>query len=107
MEGIMKKLNDGQFLLEVSKKIYNADAVLKSTYKFTNKCYMHIDSVSEERISICFKAKANDINLEALIDDFCNELIDQQVRFNIEKGYGSIRDMIVKKAFIPIDNPSL
>ena len=37
-----------------------------------------------------------------LLDDFCNEVLDQQVRLDIEKRYGSLRDAIVKHAFQPL-----
>ena len=33
---------------------------------------------------------------------FCNELIDQQIRYDTEQKFGKIRDMIVEEAFKPI-----
>ena len=35
---------------------------------------------------------------------FMNELIDQQVRLDLEKRYGPIRRLIVQQAFAPLDN---
>ena len=33
---------------------------------------------------------------------FCNELIDQQIRYNTNAQFGHIRDMIVQEAFKPV-----
>lgn len=104
MEEIIKKSNDGQFLLEISRKIYDINAILKAAYKFTDTCYVHVDSISEGILGVYFKARdRKDASLENIVNDFCNELIDQQIRVNLEKEYSSIRDQIVKKAFSPID----
>ena len=35
--------------------------------------------------------------------EFCNELIDQQVRYNTNLQFGHIRDLIVKEAFKPVN----
>ena len=104
MSEVLKKLSDGRILLEINKETYNMDTVLKTSYKFTDRCYIHADIISENKIGVYFKAKNNEV-IEKVIDDFCNELIDQQVRFKIEGEYGSIRDLIIKKAFSPIDSP--
>ena len=48
-------------------------------------------------------SKIEETNFEEIAKNFCNELIDQQVRINVEKEFGNIRDAIVKKAFSSID----
>ena len=101
---MIKKINDNQFLLEVNVALYEYNAILQTSYKFIDKCYIHIDPITENVIGIYFKRK-NEVNssLEEIIDSFCNELIDQQIRITTEKTFGSIRDEIVKKAFSPIN----
>jgi His-Xaa-Ser system protein HxsD len=104
MKEIIKKIEDGRLLVEVTKRIYNENAITYSAYKFTDRCYIHIDPISDEVIGVYFSSK-NEIEtkLEDIAQAFCNELIDQQVRLNVERSYGHIRDEIVKKAFSPID----
>ena len=48
---------------------------------------------------------AGDI-IPELINDFCNEVLDQQVRLDLEKRYGGLRDTIVKHAFLPFESLS-
>jgi len=40
--------------------------------------------------------------LEDVAHNFSNEVIDQQVRIDVEKDFKGIREEIVKKAFSPI-----
>jgi len=101
---MIEKINDSELLLKVNKNLYDSEAVLQTSYKFTDRCYIHIDPISEDVIGVYFKLKHGDLaSLEETVNEFCNELIDQQVRVIVERNYGSIRDEIVKKAFSPID----
>ena len=104
MEDKIKHIDNGKLLLELNNKIYSVDAITHTSYKFTDKCYIRIESVAEDILGVYFTAKTEDgNNLEEIINNFCNELIDQQVRINVEKEFGNIRDLIVKKAFSLID----
>jgi His-Xaa-Ser system protein HxsD len=104
MKEIIKKIESGLLLLEINKNLYEYDAIIQTTYRFTDKCYIWLDNISNEIIGVYFKAKDNnDDSLEDIAENFCNELIDQQVRVITEKKYSNIRDEIVKKAFSPIN----
>ena len=104
MKDKIKSLDKGRLLIELDNKIYSIDAITRTTYKFTDKCYMRMESVADNITGVYFTAKIeNSDNLEETINDFCNELIDQELRINVEKEFGNIRDAIVKKAFSSID----
>jgi len=104
MKEIIKHIDGGKLLLEVDRHVYDAKAILNASYKFTDKCHIHHEPISDDIVGVYFKAKGNiDVPLGEMADEFCNELIDQQIRLNVEKEYGSIRDKIVKKAFSPIE----
>ena len=36
--GIIKELEDGKIVLKIDKSLYSQEAILSSTYKFTNIC---------------------------------------------------------------------
>lgn len=42
MEGIVKKIEGGQLLIEISKEIYDKKAAMAAAYKFTGKCYVYL-----------------------------------------------------------------
>ena len=92
IKNIIKEIDGGQLLLEVNKKIYEVEAILKAAYRYNDKCYMHVDSVTEDVIGVYFKEKeTNNADLKEIADNYCNELIDQQIRSNVGKKYGKIR----------------
>ena len=57
MRGVVKKKEDGKILLELCKEIYDKSVIIASTYKFTDKVYIHIDSISDSIIGVFFQAK--------------------------------------------------
>jgi len=93
---------DTKRTIDLSRDIYEKDAITATAYKFTDKYYINIDISPENKYRVRFKAKKQEFNLEKIIDNFCNELIDQQVRIDIGKKFAKIRDELVKKAFSPI-----
>jgi His-Xaa-Ser system protein HxsD len=98
------KLDDGSLLLSVSKDMYDHDSVLRAAHKFTPHCYLHVEVLSPTIIGVYFKSKQESpTSMEEIIDGFCNELIDEQVRTGVERACGGIRDQIVRKAFAPVE----
>lgn len=105
MKEIIKQIENNNILLEIDNAIYDVKAILKAAYKFTDKCYIHNENISDGVIGVYFKLKNDiDTSLEQIANEFCNELIDQQIRLNIENEYGKIRDEIVRKAFSPLED---
>ena len=103
MEQLTKKLKDGRLLLKVDKKIYDIKTITQTSYKFTDKYYIHIKSISEDVVGVYFENKESTISLEDIANQFSNELIDQQVRVDTERDYRNVRDAIVKQAFSSIE----
>lgn len=101
MKEILKKTEGKKVLLTVSNEMYEKDAILNASYKFTDKCFIHIepiDSITE----IFFQSKTVEVDLEIISLNFGNELIDQQIRLNTGREFKIIREELVKKAFSSI-----
>jgi len=104
-ETIIRKIDNETVVLELNKDIYKPEAIRATSYKFTDRCYIKIDEPENGRIQVYFNHKqSHDIPIEQLAKEFCNELIDQQVRLDIEQRFSDIRDAIVKKAFSSIQS---
>ena len=106
--GFFKKIDGGKLLLKLSKQFYEKPAVMAAAYKFTHRCIILIEPIEEGYVGVWFQAKNNEglDMIPDLINDFCNEVLDQQVRLDLEHRYGNLRDMIVKHAFLPIESSS-
>jgi len=104
MKDLLNKKDGNSIFLDIDSSIYSADAILNAMHKFTGKYHVKSCSISTNSIRVIFKGKnADELSLEKISNEFYNELIDQQIRLNVNKEYGNIRDEIVKKAFSPIE----
>jgi His-Xaa-Ser system protein HxsD len=104
MKDIITQLEDGRLLLILSKEIYEKEAVFASAHKFTDRCAILIAPIEDKSVGVYFKSKHDDLDLHEIAESFCNEVLDQQLRLDIERKYGNIRNLIVKQAFSPLDN---
>lgn len=88
----------------VNLALYNVDVICAACYKYTDVYYikqeMHNDS---KLVDVIFEPKNVNVVNENLIDEFRNDLIDQQIRFNVQKEFGYIRNLIVEEAFKPVN----
>jgi len=104
MKGIFRKLGDGRLLLTLSKEIYEKNAVMAAAYKLTDSCTVLIRPSGETEMEVVFEPKDENTtsSLDKIANKFCNDVLDQQIRLDLEKRYGNIRELIVKHAFSPI-----
>ena len=86
-------------LVKVEKAIYSHEVILKAAYKYTGKCYLQINSIDGQHFGVHFKPKNGEIDLKSIVDEFQNELIDQQVRYMLDTSNRKIKELIVRKAF--------
>jgi His-Xaa-Ser system protein HxsD len=100
----IQKLENGQILLRVDKNIHNHEAILSTAYKFTENCHIQITSLDSNCYGVYFSSKNPNTDLSSQVNDFCNELIDQQLRYNLDKSNKSIKELVIKKAFFPFQD---
>ncbi len=102
--GIIKISKDHNIFLKISKSIYDRQAILKTAYAFTDTCHIHVDSFDADNYAVYFSGKNDNNDLESIIKEFCNELIDQQIRHDLNDNNKAIKELIIKKAFFPFLN---
>jgi His-Xaa-Ser system protein HxsD len=104
MKDIIIEVEDEKLLLVLSKEFYEKEAVFAASHKFTGRCTILIEPIEPNSVGIYFESKSDEYNLNKIAEEYCNEVLDQQLRLDIEKKYGNIRYLIVKQAFSPIEN---
>ena len=96
------KLDNDKFQVVVDMALYAKESLVAACYKFTDRFYIH-QQTSGNNVTVVFETKdGNDVS-EFVVKQFCNELVDQQVRFNTNQQFGHIRDLIVEEAFKSVD----
>lgn len=101
---IVEEFNNG-YRIFVDLNLYAKEVITATLYKFTHLCFIHqeVDSNNSNLVQIIFESKeGNNINTD-IPKQFCNELIDQQLRYNTNLQFGHIRDLIVEEAFKPVN----
>ena len=104
MDKIVHKLDNGGLKVTLSREIYKREAVMEASYKFTGLCTVLIKPSTDKGLEVIFEPKKQGIgqDLDDLTSRFCNEVLDQQIRLDLEKRYGKIRELIVKHALSPL-----
>jgi His-Xaa-Ser system protein HxsD len=98
------EIHDDVLSVDVIESVYSRDAVLRTAYWFTDRCYLFITRPGPGFLRVQFKARAlkSDLVVEALQEvagEFLNSLLDHQIRQDIESQTGRIRELLVAKAF--------
>jgi His-Xaa-Ser system protein HxsD len=79
----------------LSKEIYTKEAITKASYLFKNEVVFDINT---DETRFILNAKPIDNNVFYTYK-FMNNLQEQQLRENLNKEFGSLRDKIYEKAF--------
>jgi His-Xaa-Ser system protein HxsD len=88
-------------------RIYSREAILKACYWLTNVAYVQIPESPDGRIVIQVRLKQTVLTLEEpqlariedFIGDFCNSLLDFELRRQVETETASLKQLILAKAF--------
>lgn len=88
---------DGVSVL-LDNSVYRASAIKKATYKFGDRCHLHIEN-QEGRTKVILRAKRPLENIEYLAGEFCNEVLDQELREVVATETSGIRDLLIAQAF--------
>lgn len=98
------ELDKDRFRIAIDTKIYTKEAITAVAYKYSAQfhIYQETDAELANMVNVTFESKDGNAVTETTPKDFCNELIDQQLRFDTEAKFGKIRDMIVEEAFKPV-----
>jgi His-Xaa-Ser system protein HxsD len=100
------KRKPGGFEVTLSKELYEKEAVFAAAYALSGLCRSRIEPAQTGyvKVSLEFLDSPQDPDRSGVENKFMNELIDQQLRLDLEKRYGAIRRLIVQQAFAPLDN---
>ena len=90
-----------KFQVVVDISLYAKESVTSACYKYTDRFYIH-QQTDGNSIVVIFESKDGNAVSDSIVKQFCNELIDQQVRYNTNHQFGYIRDLIVEEAFKPV-----
>jgi len=95
------ELEGNRFQVCADLAIYAQEAITATCYKYAGTCYVHQEK-DDDTIVVTFESKDGNAISAETVKQFCSDLIDQQLRVDVNKQCGHIRDLIVEEAFKPI-----
>lgn len=89
--------------LTIDLRLYGLEAIFRACYAFTDRCYLFLRDAGQSQITAVFRKRQSPKTLEALMEEFANELINQHLRVQLSAETRVIREMIVAQAFAEAD----
>lgn len=105
-QGVISKTEDGKIFVRLAKEFYEQQAVFAAAHKLTDRFSVMIEPVDDYTVGVYLEPKRaanfDEDEIETIVFEFCNDLLDEQVRLDLDKRFGALRDLIVKQAFSPL-----
>jgi His-Xaa-Ser system protein HxsD len=90
---------DDYLALSLDSTLYPDEAVFRTCYTFTDRCYLFLERETANRLKVHFRRRRQSTNLDAVVSEFGNELINQRIRCTLAHETRRIRELIVEQAF--------
>lgn len=89
------------FALSLNTTIYSLEAIKKTAYKFADRTSIVIRPNNDATVSVVFAFVGNHAKSdpEQVLSEFCNELLDQDLREVIKRETAPLRAVIMAHAF--------
>lgn len=90
-------------MLRVDRRVYPDEALFRTCYVFTDRCYLFLERDGADHITIRFRRRQDNADLQRVIGEFGNDLINQCLRITLGRETRDIRQLIVQRAFADAD----
>jgi His-Xaa-Ser system protein HxsD len=91
-------LNRAHVAVRIDRAIYSLEAVLRAAYKLSDRCHILLDS-DDGDITAFVMGHTGDDDVTSHVGSLVNELLDQQLRVQLEAQFGPLRTVIAAQAF--------
>ena len=118
VEGLQLEIkSESSATVRLDARLYSREALLRTAYWYSSVAYIQVPESSDSAIVVQITLKQHAPSLEnpkpqsidQLIGEFCNSLLDFELRRQVEVETASIRQLILAKAFsesgVLEDNP--
>lgn len=82
-----------------SSRLYPKEAVIKTAYSFTGRCYVHLDMDGENYVISLTGKDENSADNDMLKKELDNEIISQLVRYTVSHKTSEVRQLLLGRAF--------
>ena len=107
-EGIQSEISTAfSATISLSANFYSKESLLKAAYWLSNRAVVHVPESDDGKFVVLIKLKQTiptldnpkQQNIEELVDEFCDSIIDFELRHKVEIETAQVRQIILAKAF--------
>lgn len=84
--------------IDIDSAVYRLSAIKKAAYRLSGRGNFRISTIDGGRISVAVEAFKT-ASIQALVDDFNRELLDQELREEIAEQTTPVRNLLLAQAF--------
>jgi His-Xaa-Ser system protein HxsD len=105
ISGFISVIGPNNANLIIDSSLYDLEAINAASYAFTSNYHILSTRKGGTSVTVIFelKNKASRRDISEDIKEFINSIIDHQVRLQLDRANGKIRDLIVAHAFSTLD----
>lgn len=105
VSGLISVIDSDHANIIIDTSLYELEAINAASYAFTSNYHILVTHKNGTSVTVIFelKNKASRRDVPEDIKEFINTVIDHQVRLQLDRANGKIRDLIVAHAFSPLD----
>ncbi|MBI4804037.1 MAG: hypothetical protein HY795_02245 [Desulfovibrio sp.] len=104
-DGMISQLDDGTLYVRFNNELYELEAIRAAAFKFSGNYFVLMKPFDAHEVILILDPKPDcECNIENDLKCFCNETLDQQIRLDLEKRYGNMKELIVRQAFLPVED---
>lgn len=100
MVNIQYEAKKNNIIFTINNLIYPLSVIMKTAYNLTNNFYVFFDYIADDCIEVQIKSKdfLSDNELERTVGEFYNELLNQNIRCDIQNKTSNLRQLILGRA---------
>jgi His-Xaa-Ser system protein HxsD len=107
-KGIFRADNsDDTLTVKLSKEFFEKEPIMEAIHEYSKDFSVTMEPAPEGFVAVTFIKKNGSNANDEMIYNFSNRVIDYQIRKNLDKESGKIRDIIVGYAYSPLKKNSI
>jgi His-Xaa-Ser system protein HxsD len=89
----------GTIIIELDPAVYRLSAIKKAAYRFGGRCHVQITAADGVGVQVTLIPKQPTENHDSLRGEFCNEVLDQELREVVTEETAGVRNLLLAQAF--------
>lgn len=98
------RIDSQEIVITASKAVFQREAILAACYGYSRRYQVKIEPGTDSTASIFIRGLEDTAIPDELAQKVYNDIIDHQLRLDLNKQNGRLRELIVQHAFQPVAN---